>query len=380
MARNKTLTIIGYFFKFIAVVLSIALFLPVLPMLILSGEPVETSCPEPMDASIMDSFDTFVDGSMQEAEAAALSVKKVFWIPNGAERVPEPDAAKYGRATDPAELQWLLDEAAVLLDGQETLFTTETDVRPGTEIVYYLDDSIFAVTWQQVIDRMIYTIAEVKISHPSQFRRYMADGYFGSVVLYKTTELSAQADAVLACSGDYFRARELGIVVYEGDIKRYTGSQTLDHCFIDVDGNMHLVPKGTFSSREDAEVYLRDNRIDFSFAFGPILVDNGVRCEPAIYGLGEVNDGYPRAALCQKDALHYLMVVTNGGGGNLNYPDIHMFADQISKFGVLTAYSLDGGQTGAIVMEDRLLNPTEYREGQRRISDMFFFATAIPSK
>ena len=45
--------------------------------------------------------------------------------------------------------------------------------------------------------------------------------------------------------------------------------------------------------------------------------------------------------------------------------------------GVPTAYALDGGQTATIVMNDRLINKVSYGS-QREISDILYFATAIP--
>ena len=41
------------------------------------------------------------------------------------------------------------------------------------------------------------------------------------------------------------------------------------------------------------------------------------------------------------------------------------------------AYTLDGGQTGAIIMNDKLINRPDWGF-QRHISDIFYFATAIP--
>ena len=41
------------------------------------------------------------------------------------------------------------------------------------------------------------------------------------------------------------------------------------------------------------------------------------------------------------------------------------------------AYCLDGGQTAAIVMNDQLINRPVYGE-QRKISDIIYFATAVP--
>ena len=41
------------------------------------------------------------------------------------------------------------------------------------------------------------------------------------------------------------------------------------------------------------------------------------------------------------------------------------------------AYTLDGGQMATIVMNDTLVNQVSYGS-QRRISDILYFATAVP--
>ena len=363
--------------KLLTVVLSVLVMAPIFLYFFPTANR-DPATPAASDVSVMDSFDSLISGALEDAEEGARLVYKRFWINAGAEELPPRDDSKYGTAESAAELQWLIDASAPLLDGQELLFNTDIEIREGTKITYYFDESILAITWQQVINRMVYTIAEIKVADPSQFRRYMADGYFGSERLYSTTQMSEQAGAVIACSGDYFRARKIGIVVYEGEVKRFTGENMVDSCFVDTSGDLILVPRETFTQQDQLESFIAENDIQFSFAFGPILIKDGVRCDPVSYGLGEIRDGYPRAAICQKDELHYLMVVTNGNRGNINYPSTSMFTDEIEKFNVQQAYSLDGGQTGAIAMQDKLMNPNEYKDGQRRISDMFFFATAVP--
>ena len=56
-----------------------------------------------------------------------------------------------------------------------------------------------------------------------------------------------------------------------------------------------------------------------------------------------------------------------------------MFAENIAQFGCEKAYTMDGGQTGAIAMNGKLMNPVQFGE-QRRISDIIYFATAIPDQ
>lgn len=296
------------------------------------------------------------------------------------EALPEPTECPFsgfGTAENPGELGWLLDAASTLLDGQDTLFTIETPVREGTLINYYLDETLFAICWQQEIENMIYTISEVKIADASQFRRYMSDNDVHSRSLYTTTELSEQAGALIAGSGDYFQSREAGIVIYDGVCERCYGAKQMDTCFVDSKGDLILAPRGTFAHKEDVQLFVDENNISFSFAFGPILVNDGVQCEPSSYGLGEPSGYFGRSAICQRDQLHYLMVVVNGSNSHRNYPNIHMFAEQIAALGCQKAYALDGGQTGAISYNHQLMNPTEYTKGQRRITDIYGFFSGI---
>lgn len=364
------------------IILSAMGFLAVVPILLtlcLGGDtgtlPLQTE-----DVRMMDSFDSLMTSVLADAEEGARSVPKHFWINEDDDKLPLRDDSKYGTADSAAELQWLIDAAAPLLDGQELLFNTDIQIREGTKITFYLDESILAITWQQILNRMVYTIAEVKVMDASQFRRYLSDGVYDSGNRYTTAQLSEQAGSVLATSADFFMTRPHGVVVYEGEVKRFHNAYLLDYCFVDMDGNFIMVPRNTFQEQSEVEAFIEEHNINFNLAFGPILVKDGVQCDPLRYPIGETNDGYPRAAICQKDELHYLAVVTNGNGGNFNYPTMHMFAEEIVKFDVLHAYAMDGGRTGAIVMQDQFLNPSEYRAGPRLVGDILSFVTAVPNQ
>ena len=129
-------------------------------------------------------------------------------------------------------------------------------------------------------------------------------------------------------------------------------------------------------TQEEAQRFVDENNIRFSLVFGPILVDNGERCEPATYDLGEVNSFSPRAALCQMDELHYLVVTANPEPENPGKLNIHQFAERIAETGCRKAYTLDGGQTAAIALDGELVNYVLYGQ-QRPISDIIYFATAV---
>jgi len=326
----------------------------------------------------MDGFDAKISNDLAEAYDAAYRVKKIYWIEEDAEIAPKPNKNCYGESSDPSTLQWLLDDAAEILDGQETVFHTGLETLPGSIITYYLDESIFVVTWQQVIDSYAYTFSEVKISHPSQFRRYLAGNEYDSDYSHPVSRMGNYANAVMASSADFYRGRNHGIIVYQGQVMRTNYSDLVDTCFIDKNGDLILVPAGELIGMEAAQQFVDENNIDFSLAFGPILVDNGVRCEPDMYYLGEVNDKYPRVALCQKDDLHYIVVAANAKQGYFKSITIHSFAENIAKLNCEKAYALDGGRTGTIAMNGKALNPLQ--EGHEKwLSDIIYFATAIPS-
>lgn len=120
-----------------------------------------------------------------------------------------------------------------------------------------------------------------------------------------------------------------------------------------------------------------EHDILFSLAFGPILVDNYEEVPHSQYGVGEITEGYARAALCQMDELHYIVVAANTTGMYQEIPTVKQFRKNIMATGCRMAYCLDGGQTATIVMNDELRNRPVYGQ-QRKISDIIYFATAVP--
>ena len=110
-----------------------------------------------------------------------------------------------------------------------------------------------------------------------------------------------------------------------------------------------------------------------------MLIENGNVITPESYAVGEINDHYPRSALCQLGRLHYLLAVVNGEEDQPEVPTIHRFARNLRQSGITKAYALDGGQTAVIAMDGKLINAVLYGQ-QRKISDIIYFATAIPGK
>lgn len=306
-----------------------------------------------------------------------VEIEKEYSIPDSAIAAPMPDPASYGEAESPAELQWLIDDAQKVLEGQELLFSTDIEIMKGSKIHYYLDDTILAITWKQVSERVVFTYSEIKILHPSQFRRYLSGGSFGSGQLSLTTEMSQSVNAVVACSADFYSYRRQGITATNGIVHKSVKGVD-DLCFITYDGDMILERDLVFADQDEAQAYLDENNVNFTLAFGPILVKDYENVCPKGYELGEVKEEYPRAALCQMDKLHYVFVASNMENPYYGALNMLRFADYIHKTGCIHAYALDGGQTASVAMNNTLINKVNYGS-QRLISDIIYFATAKPA-
>ena len=303
--------------------------------------------------------------------------KKEYRISDTAAAAPVPDETCYGEAASPAELDWLLDKAAEVLDGQKLYFSTDIETYVGSPVYYYLDETIFAITWKQVIQNTVFTFSEVKLMHPSQFRRYLTGGEFGSGTLSKPTEMSKTVNAVVACSADFYAYRRKGITVTNGVVNKYIPGIP-DSCFIDRNGDMLLERNLEFADAAQAQAYVDEHNIIFSLSFGPILVKDGEYSAPKGYILGEVKERFPRAAICQMDTLHYLFAAANMDKYYWTPVTMEDFAQCIYETGCRQAYALDGGQTATVVMNNTLMNNVNYGS-ERLISDIIYFATAKPA-
>lgn len=346
-----------------------------LPTLLSSGTALGSNPKSDADYALTDRYNMFITNTLSDTLDGMLSIPKTYWLSDDDLVAPKPNPNGYGATEDPTSLQWLLDKAAPLLEGQETLFTTKTQIMPGSQVHYYYDETILVITWKQLMDGTVYTVSEVKIADPSQFRRFVADGEYGSYSKYYPSEMATSVNAVMATNADFYIYWGTGIVVYDGKLMRTAGN-SMDSCFIDRNGDLLMTHIGQLTRKEDMEKFIEDNGIRFSMAFGPILIENGEIVDIKFpYPVGEGNMHDTRMALCQRDRLHYMLVTSTqepGYGRNHNWWE---FAENLKELGCEKAYNLDGGQSATVVMNNQVLNHVK----QRQTSDIIYFATAIPN-
>lgn len=325
--------------------------------------------------ALTDRYNMFITNTLSDTLDGMLSIPKTYWLSDDDLVAPKPNPDGYGTTDDPSSLQWLLDKAAPLLDGQDTLFTTETEILPDSLVHYYYDETILVLTWKQLMDGTVYTISEVKIADASQFRRFVADGEYGSYSKYYPSEMATSVNAVMATNADFYIYWGGGIVVYDGKLMRHNG-YAVDSCFIDRNGDLLMTHIGQMTRKEDMEKFVEDNGIRFSLAFGPILIEDGEIVDIKFpYPVGEGNMHDTRMALCQRDTLHYMLVTSTEQPPYGRCQNWWEFAKNLKILGCEKAYNLDGGQSATVVMDGQVINHVK----QRQTSDIIYFATAIPN-
>lgn len=334
-------------------------------------------------------LDVYLNNMASDAMGDLAYIRKVYKIDENATFAPAPDQNKYG-TVQLADAQKVLDviqsaRDSGLLEGQDVVFDPNANFYHISDIQYYYDDTILVICWKEQIDGKVCSFVEVKIADASQFRRKITEDSYGSSVKQYASQLSASANAVVAMNADYYAFRTLGMMVYQRQLYRYSDAPSggykaynvLDHCFIDSKGDMLIMHRGEEYTREGIEQYIADNDILFGLAFGPVLVENGEVVPCASYPAGEINTEYSRAGLGQMDTLHYLFMTVNWSDENTPRATVSEFANIFHSKGVETAYCLDGGQTSEIVMNDIPFNRIDFN-AERTVSDIIYFATAIP--
>ncbi len=346
-----------------------------LPTLMSSGTSQKNAQSSDTNYALTDRYNMFITNTLSDTLDGMLSIPKTYWLSDDDLVAPKPNPDGYGATDDPSSLQWLLQKAAPLLDGQDTLFTTEVTIVPGSQVHYYYDETILVITWKQLMDGTVYTISEVKIADASQFRRFVADGKYGSYSKYYPSEMATSVNAVMATNADFYIYWGTGIVVYDSQLMRYAGN-SMDSCFIDKNGDLIFTHMGQLTGKENIEKFIDENDIRFSLAFGPIFIENGELVDIKFpYPVGEGNMHDTRMALCQRDTLHYMLVTSTEEkpyGRNHNWWE---FSENLLELGCKMAYNLDGGQSATVVMDGQVLNHVK----QRQTSDIIYFATAIPN-
>lgn len=341
------------FVKIFAMVFLLALF-----SLFLSSGNIMNLTEVSLSSNDRDSFfQSSTNNLLSEAMKGTHTIPRTYTLGMGEYLTPKPDKTKFTKIEDEERKNY-----------------------DGSPIDYYKDETIEVKCWKEKTKYGIMTFAEVWIAHPSQFRRTIVDNVISDKHLDHPQNIFAKTNGVLGMSGDYCAYRPYGIEILYGNLVRdKVGSHLtpkMDILVYDTDGNFSVYESTKKFFQTD--VY-KNEKIIHTLAFGPMLIDDykvsTKKDKLYKYQNGRPWEKWPRAAICQFDYDKHYLLCRLGQPGTV----MEDFAKEISKKGVRLAYALDGGQTGTIMFNKKIVNEPAYG-GTRAISDIIYFATAVPDE
>ena len=348
------------------------------------GSEASSSAASSAKSDLVGRLNVYMNNAASDALGELAYIKKQYTIDYSATSAPKPDESRYVTyGIDEADkVMDVIEQARTfgLLDGQDVIFDPSVEFYWDSDIRCYCDETILAICWKEKINDRVCSFVEVKLADGSQIRRKLVNDTFGSNEKAVASELSRSANAVIAMNADYYKYRDLGVCVYQGQLCRYETS--CDVLFIDSNGDFRMLRASELGSREDVEQYIADNNIQFSMSFGPILVRDGeLQQLTGSYagGIGEMQEQYSRSGIGQYDKLHYLIATVNHSQDGTPRATVNQFAEIIYGKGVQNAYNFDGGQTSEVLINNERYNYVDW-DNEREVSDILYFATAIPEQ
>lgn len=333
---------------------------------------------------LVNRLNVYMNNLASDALGNLAYIKKQYILDYYTTVAPKPDSSKFGTVSidEASKVMDVVEQAKSygLLDGQDVIFDPETKFYWDSDIKYYCDETILVICWKEQINNRVCSCVEVKIADGSQIRRKIMNDTFGSSEWGYASELARSANAVVAMNADFYMYRNLGVCVYQGQIGRFETS--CDVLFINADGDFVMKRAGELGDQASLQQFIADNNIQFSMSFGPILVQDGeLQQLSGSYagGMGEMYQQYSRAGIGQYDKLHYLYMTVNHSNDGTPRADVNEFAKIIYSKGVKDAYNFDGGQTSEIVFDGQMYNYVDWGN-ERLVSDILYFATAIPEQ
>lgn len=226
---------------------------------------------------------------------------------------------------------------------------------------YQSDSTRIAIDKVQA-DGVTYFVADVWVKNIESFHTALAKGTYGRGIHEMPLKIASDNQAVFAVSGDYYGAREQGVVVRNGVLYRDVMGD--DVCILKKDGTLSVYQKGTFSALD-----MLDDTVWQAWAFGPALVENGAACDTSDSKIKVKN---PRCAIGYYEPGHYCFIVVDGRqSGYSDGMTLDELANTFVSLGCETAYNLDGGATAMMVFQGSLVSqPTN---GGRSSSDIIYF-------
>jgi exopolysaccharide biosynthesis protein len=223
--------------------------------------------------------------------------------------------------------------------------------------------------------KVTYFVADVQVSDATIVRSAFANDQFGENIIASTSDIAADAGAVLAINGDYYGFRDTGIVIRNGVAFRDSGARQGIAFY--TDGSAKLYDETTTSAGELVAAGVWN-----TLSFGPDLVRDGAIIDgiddvevDTNFGNHSVQGNQPRTGVGLIGNNHLLFVVVDGrSDGYSRGVTMTEFAQIFVDRKAQVAYNLDGGGSSTMVFNGVLVNNPLGRGQQRGTSDILYVA------
>ena len=217
-------------------------------------------------------------------------------------------------------------------------------------------------------------VAHLYTENPTQLLTAFAGEAYSKNSVEAPSDIAARHDAVLAINGDYYNYKDdFGMIIRNGMLYREAGS-TRDHLLVYADGRMEGLYAADYV-RGEGQKYI-DAGVVQSFAFGPLLVDNGQATVLPEKYIVSTSDSIrePRTAIGMVEPNHYVVVVADGrrNGWSEKGMCLSELQQVFIEQGCQIAYNLDGGGSTSLVMDGQKINRASGSR-ERSVSDIVYF-------
>ena len=209
------------------------------------------------------------------------------------------------------------------------------------------------------VDRrdLVWFMADIRFRKGQAFRAYSADPKRPSRAQDRPENIARNNQVVYAQNGDLFSFRvynkeKKGLIIRDGKVlfeDTYTRPVAkippLDELALFPDGHMEMRTPGIFSAQD----YLDAGASDV-LAFGPILFRERVKDERLEKSFTHRE---PRSAIGVVGPGHFIGIMVEGRNKRSSGAPLRFVADRLLEAGCYEAFTLDGGQTAAMIFMGR---------------------------
>ena len=230
----------------------------------------------------------------------------------------------------------------------------------------YLSDDVYIRITKDQAPGVRFYVADIYVRNVKNLRTAVASELDPRVRVAFVWDMAKEVDAILSVSGDYYSARNDGVMVRNG--KLYRDTFFGDVCVIYNDGEMVTCAPAEFDLTA-----ARERGIWQAWSFGPALLDSEGHAKTAFDSA--VVRKNPRCGIGYFEPGHYCFVVVDGRAAESGGMSLAEFSLLFEQLGCECAYNLDGGNTAAMVYRGSCVN--EPSQGGRKLSDIIYIGEVL---